>query len=220
MNDSSIQVALFPIPNVVAFPGTVVPLHVFEPRYRTMIDDSVAEQRMIAVCHTRKQIRPAKQGQTVEDALKSNQATYDPFQIFSAGLCEIVDKTSDGRVYVNIEITHRLVMEEEIQTLPYRLVRCHELKDIPDIGSDTAKLQREITSIILSLIGRQNPSQLASFDSEHWLAMSPADFSFNIFQMLRFDPDSMQALLESTSAAQRLHQIHTILQDGVANRDL
>ena len=32
--DRLLEVALFPIPNVVAFPGVVLPLHVFEPRYR------------------------------------------------------------------------------------------------------------------------------------------------------------------------------------------
>ena len=33
------EVALFPIPDLVAFPGTVIPLHVFEPRYRKMVHD-------------------------------------------------------------------------------------------------------------------------------------------------------------------------------------
>ena len=35
------EVALFPIPDLVAFPGTVIPLHVFEPRYRKMVHDCV-----------------------------------------------------------------------------------------------------------------------------------------------------------------------------------
>ena len=46
------EISLFPIPNVVAFPGTVMPLHVFEPRYRALINDAVDQNRMIGVCHT------------------------------------------------------------------------------------------------------------------------------------------------------------------------
>ena len=60
----TIEVALFQIPSLVAFPGTLVPLHVFEPRYRQMIRDCVRDERMIGVCHTRKTIRAAKANQT------------------------------------------------------------------------------------------------------------------------------------------------------------
>ena len=45
------EVALFPIPDLVAFPGTVIPLHVFEPRYRKMVHDCVESGRKIGVCH-------------------------------------------------------------------------------------------------------------------------------------------------------------------------
>ena len=98
MAKSLIEVALFPIPGMVAFPGTIVPLHVFEPRYRQMVTDVVEQDRMIAVCHTKKDIRPAKDGQSTQDALKNDQATYRPVEVFSAGICEIIDTTADGRV--------------------------------------------------------------------------------------------------------------------------
>jgi hypothetical protein len=98
MAKSLIEVALFPIPGMVAFPGTIVPLHVFEPRYRQMVTDVVEQDRMIAVCHTKKDIRPAKDGQSMQDALKNDQATYRPVEVFSAGICEIIDTTADGRV--------------------------------------------------------------------------------------------------------------------------
>ena len=50
------EVALFPIPDLVAFPGTVIPLHVFEPRYRKMVHDCVESGRKIGVCHTVKEL--------------------------------------------------------------------------------------------------------------------------------------------------------------------
>ena len=40
---------LFPLPNVVLFPNVFLPLHVFEPRYREMVADAVASDRMIGM---------------------------------------------------------------------------------------------------------------------------------------------------------------------------
>ena len=50
----TVEVALFPIPDVVAFPGMVLPLHVFEPRYRQLVHDCVQDDRLVAVSHTQK----------------------------------------------------------------------------------------------------------------------------------------------------------------------
>src|SRR6266540_6403794 len=42
-------IPLFPLPNVVFFPRTYLPLHVFEPRYRQMVRDAAATHRMIGM---------------------------------------------------------------------------------------------------------------------------------------------------------------------------
>ena len=194
MAKTLIQVALFPIPGMVAFPGTIVPLHVFEPRYRQMVTDAVEQDRMIAVCHTKKEIRPAKDGQSMQDALKNNQATYQPFEVFSAGICEIIDTTADGRVYIHISMNKRLQLVHEVQTLPYRIVACSELEDVSQLGSDDEliKYQKSITDSIVKLIGKHNPAKLSEFNSDEWLELSPIEFSFKVFQLVRFDADTMQ----------------------------
>jgi hypothetical protein len=40
---------VFPLPNVVLFPHAVVPLHIFELRYRTMVRDALSGERVIAM---------------------------------------------------------------------------------------------------------------------------------------------------------------------------
>lgn len=40
---------LFPLPTVVLFPGTNLPLHIFEPRYQAMVNDALAQDRVIAL---------------------------------------------------------------------------------------------------------------------------------------------------------------------------
>ena len=42
-------VPVFPLPGIVLFPHTTMPLHVFELRYRTMVRDALSEERMIAL---------------------------------------------------------------------------------------------------------------------------------------------------------------------------
>src|SRR4249919_2047953 len=40
---------IFPLPNVVLFPGVFLPLHIFEPRYREMVADALAGDRVIGM---------------------------------------------------------------------------------------------------------------------------------------------------------------------------
>ena len=213
-----IDVALFPIPNMVAFPGTVVPLHVFEPRYRQLIRDCVRDERMVGVSHTRKTIREAKKNQTREEALSSNQATYQPQEIFSAGTCEIVETTDDGRLLAEITMLRRLAIIEEVQSLPYRIVSCQDVEDEAQGRSGSAEkvsrnrdLQTLINAKLTTLMAGQNPELVRLLQDEHWKAQSPDEFSFKMFQFLRFDPELMQTILETRSTHQRLTTVWELL---------
>ncbi len=226
MSDSAgeISVALFPIPNVVAFPGTVLPLHVFEPRYRQLIHDCVSDDRMVGVCHTVKTIhQPQKQqaraqtrAQTLEQALSSNQATYKPREVFSAGPCEIVETTSDGRIVAAIRVRQRLTLMDELQSLPYRIVACTALEDTepPTASTDSKALQASINERLIGLVETQNPELARQLSEPDWASLEPADYSFRIFQFLRFDADAMQGILEMQSAQARLETIWDVLRSA------
>src|SRR5512134_2216313 len=43
------KIPIFPLPNVVLFPKVFLPLHIFEPRYRAMVDDALAGDRIIGM---------------------------------------------------------------------------------------------------------------------------------------------------------------------------
>jgi Lon protease-like protein len=212
-----IEVALFPIPDVVAFPGTTMPLHVFEPRYRQMVQDCESSGRMIAVTDVLRAIHqpktPPKQQQTLEQTLSSNQTTYKPRDVFSAGRCELIETLADGRVLINIHMSQRLRMLDEVQSLPYRIVACETIDDELSSSTDAqdGQLQASIHARLLELIGSQDAARAAELDLESWIAMSPADYSFKLFQVLRFDSSLMQQVLESQSASERLQIIWQLL---------
>ena len=209
-------VALFPIPNLVAFPGTIVPLHVFEPRYRQLLNESIEQQRLIGIPNTRKEIHPGRKHDTVEQALSSNQATYQPHEVFSAGLGEIVETLDDGRLHAVIRVEQRLVLGKEVQTLPYRIVEAELLEDEPDTDEDVSReLQREINGRLVRIVADQSPELADALEQDDWRSLSPSVFSFKVFQFLRFDPDLMQMVLETTRVSERLKVIDQVLQGAV-----
>ena len=49
LKDFSGLAPIFPLPNVVLFPNALLPLHIFEPRYRQMTADALEGERLIAM---------------------------------------------------------------------------------------------------------------------------------------------------------------------------
>jgi len=75
---------IFPLPNVVLFPNVFLPLHIFEPRYRQMVSDALAGERMIGM------VLLQRGGEDDEGA----PPVYD---VGCAGLITHVERLSDGR---------------------------------------------------------------------------------------------------------------------------
>jgi Lon protease-like protein len=211
------NVSLFPIPNLVAFPGTVVPLHVFEPRYRKMINECVENNVMLGVGHTRKIIRSAPANQELEQALKSNQATYQPHEIFSAGYCEIVETLDDGRIHVSVSVSKRLRKIKEVQTLPYNIVQAEEIIDtdaaFEDPEGQLTQQQSKINEELIRLAQDHLPALSKEFAKAQWRELSPGQFSYQVFEFIRFDADIMQEMLEVASIQERLNFLDSLLKE-------
>jgi Lon protease-like protein len=219
MQDSQnalIEIALFPIPGCVCFPMSVMPLHVFEPRYRNLVKDSVRLKRPIGVCHTKKEIHSAKLGQTPAQILNSNQATYEPEKIFSAGLAEIMDITEDGRLVIEIDMAARYEYVEEIQTLPYRIVKARLYLDLKDetqaASADLAKLRLQTLGDLQKFFGDQQAEEEKVFAAEHWAKMSDEEFSFKLLSIVRFEPHLAQELLQLQSPLARIEKVNQTLR--------
>ena len=216
MPDSNdlMEVALFPIPNAVAFPGTVLPLHVFEPRYRRLVQECLEANRLLGVSHTAHTIHEPRPTQTVEEALSSNQATFAPREVFTAGRCELLQTLDDGRMLVQVHMAQRVVLLKEQQSLSYRIVSCRTLEDEP-LGDEAAARQQQesVHAILTQILRSQSPDDseaIEVIEDPAWITMSPGEYSFRIFQLLRFDPDLMQEILEMTRPEARLGRLHQL----------
>jgi uncharacterized protein len=112
------QVPIFPLPEVVFFPETVLPLHVFEPRYRRMIADCLAGDRRLAVVMLRSGWERDYQGRPPVHGV--------------AGVGEIMqaERLADGRYNILLDGRSRARIEEELSLeRPYRTVRAQPLPD-------------------------------------------------------------------------------------------
>ena len=47
------EISIFPLANAVFFPNTILPLNIFEPRYKKMVEDALASNKMIGMIQTR-----------------------------------------------------------------------------------------------------------------------------------------------------------------------
>jgi len=211
------QVALFPIPNCVAFPGTVFPLHVFEPRYRQMVEYCLDNNVLMGITHTEALISPAKRQQTMEEALSNNQATYKPYPIFSAGKVALQETLKDGRMLINVHLTDRLQAIEEIQTLPFLIYACEAYEDhslSEESMKETAQLKDILIHRLIALTAH-NPELNNLLNSAEWQKMEPMAFSFQLFGLLQMQGDIRQQILQCRSPVERLNIALQLLNRAV-----
>jgi Lon protease-like protein len=129
---------LFPLPNVVHFPHTWLPLHVFEPRYRAMVEEALKADRLIAMAL----LKPNQ-----EALYETKRARIHP--IVCLGRIAVEERLPDGRFNLALRGLCRARIERELEDLqPYRTAELTRLYDFypstPTI--DRRHRQRELLS--------------------------------------------------------------------------
>ena len=205
-----IEVALFPIPNSVNFPGVPISLHVFEPRYRKMVKYCIDHNMMMGVCHTEKVVHAKTRDQTQEEVLSSNQSTYKPCAIFSAGKVEFLEEMDDGRMVILVKFETRLKLQKERQTLPFNIWACEAYEDelLEDenlIGSLNQSHEKIMQRLMTISHGNDEVQKILA--EEHWQKMSSIEFSFLVNGLIAMPAEIKQNLLEMRRPQERLDAI-------------
>jgi Lon protease-like protein len=118
--DFSGTARLFPLPNLVLFPYVIQPLHVFEPRYRQMMDDALAGDRLLAMALLR--------AGWEEDYHQSPPL----HPVVCLGKIFKEERLADGRYNFLLHGLCRARILEELKTgKPYRSARVELLRDVP-----------------------------------------------------------------------------------------
>ena len=130
---TGITIPVFPLPTTVFYPGTPLPLHIFEPRYREMTADALEGKRTIGMV-----------------LLKPNweEDYFDKPQIFSAGCVGDIQKVikhPDGKYNFTLMGLRRFRIIKEEEGKPYRQAKIEllEEKNEQDIFEDRPNECRE-----------------------------------------------------------------------------
>ena len=107
-------VPLFPLPNLVLFPGTTVPLHIFEPRYREMITDAAASHGIIGMV----MLRGVWEREYYAEP--RNYSQTDIFGVGCAGRVTALERLPDGRFNLHLRGLREFRIRREIRERAYR----------------------------------------------------------------------------------------------------
>jgi len=200
---------LFPLSNVVLFPGVQTPLHVFEPRYRQMTELALAGNRLIGMVAVRPERVEAMAG--------------DP-PVFGVG-CEgrITDakRLPDGRFNILLLGTQRFRILHESPPDAGRLYRVAEIERLEDAFDAAARprviaLRHRAIELVAEIAGAGRSSPPLSPDL--FREVDDVTFVNALSNALAFASTEKQGLLEAASIPERYERLISILGFQVVER--
>src|SRR5215211_1907245 len=180
---------LFPL-GLVLLPGEVVPLHIFEERYKQMIGECVEQQSEFGVVWLS------------DDELKETGC--------SARVTQLLERMDDGRMNILVQGTAPFLLQRRIDDMPYPAGDV-ELLDEEDDG-DPAEAGGEARNRYADLVQRVTDSR----PSEDDLAELDA---YGMAATLDFDLDAKQGLLELRSERSRLERLAELFEATMERLD-
>ena len=196
-----VYLPIFPLPDLTFFPHTVLPLHIFEARYRAMITDCLSRDRRLAVVGLKPGYEPLYDG---KPAVK---------EIAGAGSIVQCERLATGRFNVLLRGECRIRIERELPTdTLYRVVVAARL---PEVGGDRPRLAslaravRERCVQIFEALGRPTTEMRESLEA----VRSPAELGDQVASAMLPDASVRQALLEELDVERRLDRLTTALDD-------
>ena len=189
-------IPIFPLPNVVLFPNVFLPLHIFEPRYRKMVEDALNGDRIIGMVL----LRPGWEGQ-----YEGRPAVYP---IGCAGVITHAERLPDGRFNIVLRGMEKFRILDEQNEQQYRLA---SVEPVPDPGIDAAsrnEMRGERKRLEMLLV----PQPDGTTDPKVPSSMPDEDLVNALAQYLEFEPVEKQALLERTGVLDRCRSLIELLE--------
>ncbi len=191
----SFELPLFPL-NVVLFPGMVLPLHIFEPRYRLMIRRCLEQGSPFGVVL----VQP-----------DSPQGEEHPHEIGTIAQIMTAERLDDGRFNLLTEGKKRFRILEERRNQPFLMALVEEFEDkqsepevMEALQRKAADLFRRYIRVMLAVAGREQLRLDLPADAE--------GLSYLIAYCLDLSDPEKQQLLELTSTCARLELEIAILK--------
>jgi uncharacterized protein len=192
------SIPIFPLPTVVLFPNVFLPLHIFEPRYRQMIAESLAGDRIIGMVLLRR---------GYEDDYDGCPPVY---ATGCSGLITHSERLEDGRYNLVLQGLEKFTIHAEEAPAAGRLYRSAVITPLQEsVGAgerDELRTQRQRLESLLA------PLMAAGLERSLSPAMPDEDLVNALAQYLEFDPLEKLALLEQRGALARCRTMVDLLE--------
>jgi Lon protease-like protein len=184
------EVPVMTLPNLAFFPQALLPLHIFESRYRRMLEDALDKHRLFAVAGL--------------DVNKMATGFEPAYRIATIGVVRACQGRDDGTWNLLLQGLTRVEFTENLGESPYRRMKIRVLASEPGAQPDeNARLRSHLSRLLstrLKLSGQES-EELTKFLSG---IDDPATFSDLAAYNLCGDPRLKQRLLETLNVNQRL----------------
>lgn len=205
MEKAELTIPIFPLPNVVLLPHTMLPLHVFEPRYKDLFTEALSEDTPIGVA----QLKPGW-----ETDYYGNPAVY---RTIGVGTVAWSRRLEDGRYDVVLEGVHRARILSESPHGAYRVARVEVLEDfIPPEGMDEVREACDALLPVFRKLVALLPETVEDVQPASWADPSAGVLSDVLARVLMDSPYDRQSMLAELDVRRRLQligvRIGTILQ--------
>ena len=205
--------AVFPLTGVMLLPGTVLPLHIFEPRYRAMVEDTLESGKVFGM------IQPfTPQNDNRGPQPGADNMAPDLYKVGCAGYIEKWEKFPDGRFFVQLKGVNRFRFSEELELQRgYRRVKAI-YQDFPDATlAQTWQCDRAAVLEALSTYGKAHGMQVRPEQAEKFSDLELVNL---LAVSLPFHPAEKQALLEAHNLKDREIMLVDLLRLGAEPIDL
>ena len=208
MSESALPQILpvFPLTGVLLLPGMLLPLHIFEPRYRNMVRDALAAERHIGM------IQPVVPRRDNRPPSGAEQEHPELYTVGCAGRLETHQEGPDGRYLIHLRGQSRFRIAEELPLHEgYRRVRADYARFAADSGEpesahDPARLLEAFAAYTRAREMRVDMEELRGL---------PGPVLVNSLAMsLPYAPAEKQALLEAANLAERETTLIDLLTIG------
>jgi Lon protease-like protein len=197
------QLPVMPLPGGVLFPHALLPLYIFEPRYRKMLEHALQQHRMFCVT-------------LIKPSCPDWHAPEDFFHLATAGLIRACVGRSDGTSNLILQGLERVRFTSFEQEKPFPIASIDTVESRDPTTVETEALGAKVIELYGSLKHdrRQLPAKLDRYLSELRDLEMLADLMASTFVN---DPLRRQRLLEERSLNQRLRFLIRYLRDEIGN---
>lgn len=194
-------IAIFPLPTVIFFPKTLLPLHIFEPRYLQMIQDTIATKQLIGMF-------------LLDEGWQENYYGNPSIHpIGCAGEMIHVETLPDDKYDIVLRGLYRVRPIEVVQEFPYRKARVEVLPEI--LNEEPAKVE-QMRKKLLAGFEKIEPEGLKLLESE---APDFTEVVNQIANQLPMELETRFELLKMDDIYLRAESVYQILSKRISVLD-